>query len=339
MVTIDSDISLRSYNTFGIDINARRFASYNSIEELQQILADPANKEIEKMILGGGSNVLFTQNFDGIVLKNAIQGIEIIRETEDYYFVKCSSGESWHAFVLFCIDHDMGGVENLSLIPGLVGAAPMQNIGAYGVELTQVFESLEAIHISTQERREFSHAECRFGYRESVFKKELKGQYVIVSVTFRLTKKHQLNLSYGAIRDLLIAKNIHQPTIRDVSEVVMEIRRSKLPDPSILGNAGSFFKNPEIDEFAFQQLQNKFPHLPFFKLENGDYKIPAGWLIEQCGWKGKVVGNTGAHKDQALVLVNYGDATGDEIWSLALAIQQSVQQQFDIYLSPEVNIY
>jgi UDP-N-acetylmuramate dehydrogenase len=339
MVTIDSDISLRSHNTFGIDIIAHRFAIYKSIEELQHILADPSNKDVEKMILGGGSNVLFTQNFNGIVLKNAIQGIEIIRETEDYYFVKCSSGESWHAFVLFCIDHDMGGVENLSLIPGSVGAAPMQNIGAYGVELTQVFESLEAIHISTQERREFSHAECRFGYRESVFKKELKGQYVIVSVTFRLTKKHQLNLSYGAIRDLLIAKKIHQPTIRDVSEVVMEIRRSKLPDPSILGNAGSFFKNPEIDEFEFQQLQNKYAHLPFFKLENGDYKIPAGWLIEQCGWKGKVVGNTGAHKDQALVLVNYGKATGSEIWSLALAIQQSVQQQFDIYLSPEVNIY
>lgn len=339
MISYQSDISLQSYNTFGIAVNARRFAIFKSIEELQQILAEPTSKESEKIILGGGSNVLFTQNFNGIVLKNATQGIEIIRETEDHFFVKCSSGESWHEFVMYCIANNMGGVENLSLIPGSVGAAPMQNIGAYGVELTQVFESLEAINISTQAIREFSHQACRFGYRESVFKKELKGQYVIVSVTFRLTKKHQLNLSYGAIRDLLITKNILQPTIRDVSEVVMEIRRSKLPDPTILGNAGSFFKNPEIDEFAFQQLQIKYPHLPFFKLENGNYKIPAGWLIEQCGWKGKVVGNTGAHKDQALVLVNYGGANGDEIWSLALAIQQSVQEQFDIYLSPEVNIY
>ena len=338
MVTIDSDISLRLYNTFGIEAKANHFAIFRNLEELQEILADLAWKRSEKMILGGGSNVLFTQNFNGLVLKNVILGIKIVDETDDYFFVKCSSGESWHQFVMFCIDNNMGGVENLSLIPGSVGAAPMQNIGAYGVELTEVFESLEALNISTLEIKKFSHQDCQFGYRESVFKKELKGQYVIVSVTFRLTKKHQFNLSYGAIGDLLKTKKISQPTIRDISNIVIEIRRSKLPDPTILGNAGSFFKNPELSEIGFHQLQNEFTDLPFFKMENGKYKIPAGWLIEQCGWKGKVVGNTGAHKDQALVLVNYGEASGDEIWSLALSIQQSVQQKFKILLSPEVNI-
>ena len=339
MSTVLNNVSLLPFNTFGIKANAKYFTEFGSTAALIDILKDPQWSNIKKMILGGGSNILLTHDFDGLVLKNSMRGIEITKEDPDYFYVKASAGEQWHDFVLYCLHHQMGGVENLSLIPGSVGASPMQNIGAYGVELCDVFDSLEAIHISSLEQKIFTKAECHFGYRESVFKRSLKDQYIILSVTYRLSKEHVIHNSYGAISEVLRQKHIEKPTIQDISNAVIEIRQSKLPDPKQLGNAGSFFKNPEIEEWAFKQFHLLHPAAPFFKTSNGQYKIPAGWLIEQCGWKGKVIGNTGAHKDQALVLVNYGHATGEEIWTLALKIQHSVKEKFDIDIHTEVNIH
>jgi UDP-N-acetylmuramate dehydrogenase len=238
---------------------------------------------------------------------------------------------------LICIEKNWAGVENLSLIPGTVGAAPMQNIGAYGVEIKTVFEGLEAIHIKSLQKRTFSNAECKFGYRESIFKHELKGEYIITSVTFKLSKKPAINASYGAISEVLKSKQIENPTIRDISNAVIQIRSSKLPDPAKIGNAGSFFKNPEVSSSKFEQLKTDYPTIVGYPTENG-VKLAAGWLIEQCGWKGKMVGNTGAHKDQALVLVNYGNASGNEIYALALEIKKSVSDTFGVEINPEVNI-
>lgn len=339
MAIISTNFSLLDYNSFGIDVNAAFFTEFESKEELKSILLDPKWSAISKLILGGGTNVLLTKNFDGLVLKNAMMGIELIHEDENFFYVKAQAGEWWHDFVLFCISHDMGGVENLSLIPGSVGATPMQNIGAYGVELCDVFHTLEAIDIDTLETKEFSKEECKFGYRESIFKKTLKNRFIILSVTYRLSKTHAINSSYGSIGEVLMHHNIDVPSIKDISNAVIEIRSSKLPDPKNLGNAGSFFKNPEIDQSMFEIFHQENPTAPFYKLENNFYKIPAGWLIEQCGWKGKVIGHTGSHKDQALVLVNYGGASGEEIWNLALNIQKSVKEKFDIEIQTEVNIY
>jgi len=337
-VNIQKDFSLLHYNTFGIDARCDFFIEILSVDDLKAIINDEKFRLMLKLILGGGSNLLFTQNFHGLVIKNSIKGITRVKEDDNYVWLKCNAGEVWHDIVLFAIQNNLAGIENLSLIPGQVGAAPMQNIGAYGVELESVFDSLEALNMETGETIIFVKDECHFGYRESVFKKEAKGKYCITSVTLRLNKKPALNISYGAIKDTLKEMNIEQPAIKDVSEAVIKIRTSKLPDPKVLGNAGSFFKNPEIPKQQFEKLKSTYPDMPNFPAANNQVKIPAAWLIEQCGWKGKRIGNTGSHAQQALVLVNYGNAKGNEVKNLALEIQQSVKEKFGIELTPEVNI-
>ena len=291
------------------------------------------------LLLGGGSNMLLKNDWPGLVIKNAIRGIEVVEETDDTVLIKIGGGENWHQLVLWSLEQNFGGLENLSLIPGTVGAAPIQNIGAYGVELKDVFEKLEAVNLEDRSIQTFDKETCRFGYRDSIFKQELKGKVFISRVWLRLSKQnHSLHMDYGAIRDVLAADQIENPTIQDISRAVIQIRSSKLPDPAKLGNSGSFFKNPEISKAAFEVFIESFPDAPFYKMDEDLFKIPAGWLIEKAGWKGKKIGNTGSHKDQALVLVNYGGATGEEIWQLALAIQDSVEKQFGITISPEVNV-
>ena len=334
----ETDFSLKPYNTFGIDVKARHFARFDNVRELQELLQRPEVKEEPKLILGGGSNVLFTKDFDGIVLLNGIKGIEIIREDSEFAYVKAGGGEVWHDLVQFCLEHNLGGVENLSLIPGTVGAAPLQNIGAYGVELKDVFLELDAVHLPSGEIHTFDKDACQFGYRESVFKHAAKGQYIVTAVTLQLHKQHRLNTSYGAIKTTLEEMQVQQPTIQDVSAAVCHIRRSKLPDPAQIGNAGSFFKNPEIPVVLFDLLKEKHPEMPAYPVSEVSVKVPAGWLIEQCGWKGKVIENYGVHKNQALVLVNYGGANGEKLLKMAYDIIQSVQQKFGITLQPEVNI-
>jgi UDP-N-acetylmuramate dehydrogenase len=335
---IFQNISLKPYNTFGIEANASQFVELQTLEEVQ-VLCQTFNLTDRKLlILGGGSNILLTKDFDGMALKINLKGIEIVKENDEEVWVQAMAGESWHSFVTYCVEKNWGGVENLSLIPGCVGAAPMQNIGAYGTEIKAVFSSLKAVEIATGEMVEFNNEACEFGYRESVFKNKYKGKYIIVSVIFKLNKKPILNVSYGAIQDVLNEKGITSPTIQDISNAVIAIRQSKLPNPAELGNAGSFFKNPEIPAEQYQRLKNEFPEIPGYPAPNNQVKVPAGWLIEQCQWKGKIVGNTGAHKNQALVLVNYGNATGNEILNLAKQIQDSVYNQFKINISPEVNL-
>lgn len=336
---VQKNTSLKQFNTFGLDTKAKYFISFQSIEDLKTIFQDEDLKSLNRLVLGGGSNMLLVNDFDGLVLKNDWKGIEIIEKQDDAVFVTAQGGEDWHEFVLWCLNHDFGGVENLSLIPGTIGAAPIQNIGAYGVELKDVFHQLTAYNIDTNEIEYFDKTACQFGYRESIFKNKVKGKYILLSVTFKLTKRnHVLNTNYGAIQTVLTQKNISNPTIQDVSNAVIEIRSSKLPNPSELGNSGSFFKNPEIEADYFQILKLKFPNIIGYDLPDGKIKVPAGWLIEQCGWKGKRVGNTGAYAKQALVLVNYGNATGEEVWTLALAIQASVLDKFGINITPEVNV-
>ncbi len=335
---LQADFSLKPYNTFGIDVKAKLYARFESVAELQELLQMPELKPEPKLILGGGSNVLFTKDFDGLVLQNCIKGIEVLCEDENYTYVKAGSGEVWHEFVLYCLEHNLGGAENLSLIPGTVGAAPLQNIGAYGVELKDIFYELEAVEIATGQVHTFSNDKCRFGYRESVFKNDLKGQFIVTAVTFRLHKNHTLNTSYGAISSTLQEMNIQEPTIQDVSAAVCHIRRSKLPDPKEIGNAGSFFKNPEIPLALYDLLKEQHPTMPAYPVSETMVKVPAGWLIEQCGWKGKVIENYGVHKNQALVLVNYGGASGENLRALAHDIIRSVEEKFGISLHPEVNI-
>ncbi len=337
-MVIQKDISLINYNTFGIDVSADAMASFSSTEELKNILKDETVKSLPKFILGGGSNILFTGDFNGIILRNTIPGIVIAEDRQHDVLITAGAGVKWHALVCFCIEKGFGGIENLSLIPGNTGAAPIQNIGAYGVELKDTFHSLKAVDIETAEEITFNNEQCNFGYRDSIFKKELKGKYVITEVTFVLSKNPVLNLSYGAIELELRNMGITSPDVKAVSDAVCAIRKSKLPDPEVIGNAGSFFKNPEISTDILEQLKKKFPLIISYPLPNGNVKLAAGWLIEQCGWKGKVVGNTGAHKDQALVLVNYGNASGNEIWELALKIKESVFQKFNVDIEPEVNV-
>lgn len=335
---LQSDFPLKALNTFGIDVKARYFARFESVEKLQQLLALPELQHRDKLILGGGSNLLFTKDFDGVVLQNSITGIEMQREDEDEVYVKVGGGEVWHDFVLYALQQNYGGIENLSLIPGTVGASPLQNIGAYGVELKDVFHELEAVHLQTGEVRTFDNTTCRFGYRESIFKNELKGQFVVTTVVFRLSKKHKLNTSYGAITTTLQEMQVQQPSIQDVSAAVCHIRQSKLPDPKQIGNAGSFFKNPEIQLEQYEQLKAQYPTIPSYPVTPTTVKVPAGWLIEQCGWKGKVIDNYGVHKNQALVLVNFGGAKGEHVRQLAFDIIDSVEEKFGIRLHPEVNI-
>lgn len=291
------------------------------------------------MFLGGGSNVLLCNDYNGLLIRNAIKGKQIVHEDDDHVFLKVYSGENWHETVMYCVERNWGGIENLSLIPGTVGAAPMQNIGAYGVELEQVFDQLEAFNLHSFELETFNKTQCAFGYRESVFKRQLKGQYFIYSVTFKLSKKPCIHVDYGDIQAVLNEKGLSPETtsIKDVSAAVIQIRQSKLPDPKVLGNSGSFFKNPQITKEHFESLKLQFPDIKGYP-QNEGMKVPAGWLIEQCGWKGKRVGNTGSHAKQALVLVNYGGATGSEIYQLAQDIIKSVSDKFSIQLEPEVNI-
>lgn len=340
MLNIQSHVSLKPYNTFGIDAHARYWVEVNSEEDLQTVLQLSDYSNQPKLILGGGSNVLLCRDFDGLVVKINIQGIDITREDDDHVYITAGAGVNWHALVLFCVGRGYAGMENLSLIPGTVGAAPMQNIGAYGVELEQVFESLTAVHVTTSERRTFAHADCGFGYRESIFKRELKHQYIITRVTFQLDKQPTFHTRYGAIQETLTEMGVTDETlsIRAISDAVIRIRRSKLPDPAQIGNAGSFFKNPEIPKDQFDSLKAAYPALPGYPIDNNVVKVPAGWLIEQAGWKGYRSGDAGVHTKQALVLVNYDKATGDEIMALARKVQQSVLETFGVTISPEVNI-
>ena len=336
-----SEISLKKYNTFGIDAQAKYFATFNAVEEINELLAF---KELSTLVLGGGSNILFTKDFDGIVLKNEIKGIEITNEDDDHVYVQAGAGENWHQFVLHCISNNFAGVENLSLIPGNVGASPMQNIGAYGVEIKDVFHSLQAFHLKEKTMATFNLNDCAFGYRESVFKKKFKDQFVITSVTFKLNKKPVFNTSYGAIEQELEKMGIQQLSIKAISDAVINIRSSKLPDPVVTGNAGSFFKNPEVSSDQFHELKKIYPAIVGYALNNGNVKLAAGWLIEQCGpvsgisWKGYRIGDAGCHAKQALVLVNYGHAKGDEIYALSESIIKTVQQKFGVVLEREVNI-
>lgn len=332
------NFSLKNYNTFGVDVWARYFAEINSVEELQDALVFAHEKNAPILFLGGGSNVLFTKNFDGIVIKLNLRGISEEKISDDEVLVTAQAGENWHELVLFCLEKNYGGLENLSLIPGNVGTSPMQNIGAYGVEIKDVFASCTVFNLESFKTEVFDLEKCRFGYRDSVFKQQ-KGKYIILDVTFKLTRKnHRIHVEYGAIQSELQKKNIASPTIQDVSEAVISIRQSKLPDPKITGNAGSFFKNPTIPKTDFLDLKTQFSQIPGY--ENGDFvKVPAGWLIEQCGWKGKQIRNVASNPLQALVLVNAtGNASGKEIFDFSEMIIQSVKEKFGIELEREVNI-
>ncbi|HUQ66684.1 MAG TPA: UDP-N-acetylmuramate dehydrogenase [Flavitalea sp.] len=332
---IDHNYSLKPLNTFAIDVMAKEFSVFRSPEELEELISLSGKDHF--FILGGGSNILLTKNFDGYVLKNEISGIQIIKEDDHHAYIKARAGENWHQFVQFCIDRNLAGVENLSLIPGSVGASPMQNIGAYGVELKDVFHDLEAFHIKSRRIVTFSHADCHFGYRESVFKNKFKGEYVILSVTFRLNRTPHYNTSYGAIEDELkrLGKGV---SIQTISQAVINIRSFKLPDPVKIGNAGSFFKNPEISAALYDELKKNHPAVPAYPHSNNSVKIAAGWLIEQCGWKGYRKGDAGVHERQALVIVNYGNATGEEIYDLSEQVRLSVIKKFNIGLEREVNV-
>lgn len=334
---VQQNISLKNYNSFSIDVAAERFAVFNSIEELQQVLKTNSVQPI--LMLGGGSNILFTKNVDGLVLKNEVKGIEITGEDADHIYVKTGAGENWHRFVMYCVDNNFAGVENLSLIPGNTGASPIQNIGAYGVEIKDVFHELEAYDLYANKLITFGLEDCSFGYRDSIFKSTHKGRFVICSVTFRLHKKPVYVTTYGAIEQELVKMGIKELSIHAVSQAVIHIRRSKLPDPAEIGNAGSFFKNPEVSSLLFNNLQKKFLAMPGYPLANGNVKIAAGWMIEQCGWKGYRRGDAGCHAKQALVLVNYGNATGNEIYSLSEDILMSVREKFGVVLEREVNVY
>lgn len=327
--------SLRDKNTFGIEASAKYFGTFSNTDELEELLKKVGKEKM--MVLGGGSNILFTGNFDGYILKNEIKGIDIIREDEHHVYITAGAGENWHQFVNFCLSRDLAGIENLSLIPGNVGASPMQNIGAYGVEIKDVFHQLEAYHLKEKKIVTFTTNDCAFGYRESIFKNKFKHQFAILDVTYRLNKVPILHTSYGAIEQELEAMKA-SPSIHSIAEAVVRIRSSKLPDPREIGNAGSFFKNPTVPAPVYEQMKNKFPDMPGYPQENGTIKLAAGWLIEQCGWKGYRKGDAGCHARQALVLVNYGNASGKEIYSLSEEIRKSVKQKFSVDLEREVNI-
>jgi UDP-N-acetylmuramate dehydrogenase len=332
---IQKNISLLPYNSFHLEANAAEFGSVKSVEELQKILG---TKE-PLLILGGGSNILLTRNVDGLVLKIDINGIDEVKEDATHVYVKAGAGENWHEFVEYTIKRNWGGLENLSLIPGNVGAAPIQNIGAYGVELKDVFYELEAYDRKGKKVYSFGVNDCKFSYRDSIFKSAEKGRYIILNVTFILNKNPVLNTSYGAIREELKKMGVFSPTIRDVSQAVIKIRRSKLPDPTEIGNAGSFFKNPIVDQALFLSLSSKYSDMPAYPHEDQSVKLAAGWLIEQCGLKGYRKGDAGVHNKQALILVNYGKATGKEIFELSEKIAASVKKKFGVHLEREVNVF
>ncbi len=334
---IQNNFSLKKYNTFGIEAKAKQFVAVHSIAELKTILKE--NKSQKKFILGGGSNMLLTKDIDALVVHIDLKGRKVIKEEADFVWVESQAGENWHEFVLWTIEQNFGGLENMSLIPGNVGTTPVQNIGAYGTEIKDTFVSCEALSIENQEIKTFTNSECHFGYRESVFKNEVKDLYIITSVVFKLTKaNHKINTSYGDITAELATKNITKPTLKEVSNAVIAIRKSKLPDPKELGNSGSFFKNPILLKTDFEKIHLKFPEMKYYEISETEVKVPAGWLIEQAGFKGKRFGNAGIHKNQALVLVNYGNATGQEILDISKNIQDTIFKIFGIHIEAEVNV-
>ena len=332
---VQKNFSLKNFNTFGIDVKASEFISVTSLTELVSVLKE--NKNV--FIISGGSNMLLTKDVNALAIHLDYKGIQILKETKSSVYVKANAGENWHDFVQWCLTNDFGGLENLSLIPGNVGTCPIQNIGAYGVEVKDIIKEVNCINIKELSAEILKKSDCKFGYRNSVFKNEAKGKYIIVSVVFKLTKgKHKLHASYGAIQEELKNLQIKKPTIQSVSKAIINIRQRKLPDPNVIGNCGSFFKNPVVEKSMFDKIYTLNPKMPFYKTESA-YKIPAGWLIEQCGFKGKRFGDAGVHKNQALVLVNHGNATGNEILSLAKTIRESVKKKFGINLEMEVNIF
>lgn len=335
---IEENISLKNFNTFGIDVKAKYFCRIKNENELNDLLKDNIFKNYSYFVLGGGSNILFTKNFEGLVVKIENESIYKIDEDENSVIIKASAGVVWETLVQYTLDNNYGGIENLTLIPGTVGAAPIQNIGAYGQELRDTFHSLDGIEIDSHQKRTYLKSECNFGYRYSIFKQELKNKFIITSVTLKLNKNPEVNTSYGAIKSELERNGITIPSIKDVAEVIRGIRRSKLPDPSEIGNAGSFFKNPEVNNETFVKIKEKFPDVVSFPVDDRSLKIPAAWLIEKCGWKGKSFGNFGVHKNQALILVNFGGASGGEIYELSQKIKESVVKEFGITLQEEVNI-
>ncbi len=336
-MNIQHNISLKKYNTFGIEAKAKEFVAVHSVSELKTILQE--NKSNTKFILGGGSNMLLTKDIDALVIHIDLKGKKILKANDDFVWVESMAGENWHEFVLWTIDQNIGGLENMSLIPGNVGTTPVQNIGAYGTEIKDTFVSCEAINIATQEMKTFSKEECHFGYRESIFKHAVKNQFIITSVVFKLTKRnHKINTSYGDITKELEKQNIISPTLKDVSNAVITIRQSKLPDPKELGNSGSFFKNPIISKEYFDKIHVLHPEMPHYIVSETEVKVPAGWLIEKAGFKGKRFGDAGIHKNQALVLVNYGHATGEEILNVSKDIQATILKEFGIAIEAEVNV-
>lgn len=337
-LNIQQNVSLKPYNTFGIEAMAKLFTTIRSVDDFRALAQEKLYTENEKLIIGGGSNILFTKNFEGLVIKNELKGMRIVFEDEEWAHVNVAAGEVWHDFVMWCIEHGLAGLENLSLIPGCVGASPMQNIGAYGVEIKECFVELEAYSMKKAERKVFTNVECRFGYRESVFKHEHKNQFLITSVTYRLSKKPRLNTSYGAIGAELQAMKISSPGIKDVSEAVIHIRKSKLPDPQVTGNAGSFFKNPEVSAETYHTLNARFSNLVAYPLPDGRYKLAAGWLIEQCGLKGFEMNGAAVHDKQALVLVNKRNCRGEDVFNLSTHVLQKVFDKFGVTLEREVNI-
>jgi UDP-N-acetylmuramate dehydrogenase len=336
-MAILNNFSLKNYNTFGIEAKAKQFVTVHTVAELKTILEQNQNEK--KFILGGGSNMLLTKDIDALVIHIDLKGKAIVKEDDDFVWIESQAGENWHQLVLWTIDQNFGGLENMSLIPGNVGTTPVQNIGAYGTEIKDTFVSCQAMNIASQQIKTFTNAECNFGYRESVFKNEVKDQYIITSVIYKLTKRnHKINTSYGDIQGELAKNNITAPGLKEVSNAVIAIRKSKLPDPAELGNSGSFFKNPILLKTDFEPIHQKFPEMRFFDISETEVKVPAGWLIEQAGLKGKRFGDAGVHKNQALVLVNYGGATGQEILAVSKTVQDTVFNTFGIHIEAEVNV-
>ncbi|MGD9977539.1 MAG: UDP-N-acetylmuramate dehydrogenase [Bacteroidales bacterium] len=336
MFVIKKNISLKSYNTFGIDVSTLYYAKANTVEKILYTINFASYNKVPIYVLGGGSNVLLTKNYEGVIINPSIQGITIVEDMANETILRVGGGVNWDSFVGYCVDKGFCGVENLSYIPGNVGAAPIQNIGAYGVEAKDSIFKVEGIQVDNRKAVEFNNSECQFDYRDSIFKQELKGKVIITHVWFKLTKQPALKTSYGNLEEEL--DRLGDKSTKSVRRAVISIRTAKLPDPAILGNAGSFFKNPVIGADIFENIKIKYPNAPSYFISENLVKVPAGWLIEQCGWKGKKVGSCGVHANQSLVLVNHGGASGEEILSLAKSIQHSVFQEFNISLSMEVNV-
>lgn len=337
-MNIIENYPLLKLNTFGIDVKAKYFVSINTVNELIELTKTKVFKDLRLLILGGGSNILFTKDFDGLVILNNIKGKEIINQTQQSIFLKIGAGENWHELVMYTVDNGWGGIENLSLIPGNTGTAPMQNIGAYGVEIKETFVELEALEISSGKIIKFNNSDCEFGYRESIFKNKIKNQYIILNITLELKKNPVLNINYGDVKAILESQNIKNPAIKEVSNAIISIRQSKLPDPKKIGNSGSFFKNPIVSLNQLEFIKKKYPNVVNYEINENEFKIAAGWMIEKAGWKGRKFNNYGVHEKQALVLVNYGLANGMEIFNLSEEIILDIKDKFGITLEREVNI-